>query len=91
GITPRTVYKTVDEVMAATAVADVRAAREKRKELGKMPVVAERVIRYLTPDQKKDLTEELRREMIRASKDLEFERAAQLRDEIAKLESHSAS
>lgn len=90
GITPRTVYKTVDEVMAATAVADVRAAREKRKELGRMPVVAERVIRYLTPDQKKDLVEELRKEMIRASKDLEFERAAQLRDEISKLESGTA-
>jgi excinuclease ABC subunit B len=86
GITARTVYKTVDEVLAATAVADVKAERDARRERQKMPMVAESVVRYLTADQRKDLIEELRAEMLRASKDLEFERAAQLRDEIAKLE-----
>jgi excinuclease ABC subunit B len=85
-ITPQTVYKTVEEVLAATAVADVKAARDARREVAKIPAVAERVIRYLTADQKKDLMEELRVEMVRASKDLEFERAAELRDEIQKLE-----
>jgi excinuclease ABC subunit B len=85
-ISPKTVYKTVEEVLAATTVADVKAARDARRERAKMPMVAESVVRYLTPDQKKDLIEELRSEMIRASKDLEFERAAALRDEIAKLE-----
>jgi excinuclease ABC subunit B len=86
GITARTVYKTVDEVLAATAVADVKAERDARRERQKMPMVAESVVRYLTADQRKDLIEELRAEMLKASKDLEFERAAQLRDEIAKLE-----
>jgi excinuclease ABC subunit B len=86
GITPKTVYKTVEEIMASTAVADVKAERDARRERGKMPQVAERVVRYLTPDQKKDLIEELRAEMLKASKDLEFERAAELRDEIQKLE-----
>ncbi len=89
GITPKTVYKTMDEVLAATGVADVKAARDSRRERAKMPAVAESVVRYLDADQKKDLVEELRREMIRASKDLEFERAAQLRDEIMKLEALS--
>ncbi len=89
GITPRTVYKTVDEVLAATGVADVKASRDARRERAKMPAVAESVIRYLTAEQKKDLVEELRTEMVRASKDLEFERAAQLRDEIMKLEALS--
>jgi excinuclease ABC subunit B len=86
GITPKTVYKTVEEIMASTAVADVKAERDARRERGKMPQVAERVVRYLTPEQKKDLIEELRSEMLKASKDLEFERAAELRDEIQKLE-----
>ncbi len=86
GITARTVYKTVNEVLAATAVADVKAERDARRERQKMPVVAENVVRYLTTEQRKDLIEELRAEMTRAAKDLEFERAAQLRDEIAKLE-----
>jgi excinuclease ABC subunit B len=86
GISPKTVYKTVEEVLAATGVADVKAARDARRERAKMPLVQESVIRYLTADQKKDLIEELRSEMVKASKDLEFERAAQLRDEIQKLE-----
>jgi excinuclease ABC subunit B len=86
GISPKTVYKTVNEVLAATAVADVKASRDARRERSKMPMVAERVIKYLTADQRKDLIGELHTEMMKASKDLEFERAADLRDEIAKLE-----
>ena len=85
-IAPKTVYKSVNEVLAATAVADVKAARDARRERAKMPLVAEQVLRFLTPDQRKDLIEELRTEMSRASKDLEFERAADLRDEIQRLE-----
>ncbi len=85
-ITPTTVYKTVDEVLAATTVADVKASRDARRERAKMPMVAENVVRYLTTEQRKDLMEELRGEMVKASRDLEFERAADLRDEIKKLE-----
>ena len=85
-ISPTTVYKTINEVLAATAVADVKAARDARRERAKMPKVAENVIKYLTADQRRDLIEELRTEMIKASKSLEFERAADLRDEIQKLE-----
>ncbi|MFN0157007.1 MAG: excinuclease ABC subunit UvrB [Bacteroidota bacterium] len=86
GITPRTVYKTTEEIMASTGVADVKAARDARRERAAMPAVAESVVRYLTKDQKQDLIDELRTEMVRASKDLEFERAADLRDQIQKLE-----
>ena len=86
GISPATVYKSVNEVLAATAVADVKAQRDARRERGKMPKVAEQVVRYLTPDQRADLVDELRKEMHQAAKDLEFERAANLRDEIEKLE-----
>jgi excinuclease ABC subunit B len=85
-ITAATVFKTVDEVLAATAVADVKAARDARRERAKMPLVAESVVRYLTAEQKKDLIAELQSEMERAARDLEFERAASLRDEIARLE-----
>jgi excinuclease ABC subunit B len=86
GISPTTVHKSVDEVLAATAVADVRAAREARKDRDRALKIAESVVRYLTADQRKDLIEELHTEMVNASKDLEFERAAELRDEIKKLE-----
>jgi excinuclease ABC subunit B len=86
GINPATVYKSIHDVLAATAVADVKAQRDARRERGKMPKVAEQVVRYLTPEQRADLIDELRKEMQQAAKDLEFERAANLRDEIQKLE-----
>ena len=84
-ITPATVYKSVEEILAATAVADVKAQRDGR-EARKPMILSDTVAKYLTKDQKKDLLEELKTEMKRAAKDLEFERAAQLRDEIERLE-----
>jgi len=36
-------------------------------------------------EQRKELIEQLRKEMIEAAKDLEFERAAELRDELQRL------
>ncbi|MDD8019118.1 MAG: UvrB/UvrC motif-containing protein, partial [Bacteroidota bacterium] len=57
-----------------------------RRERERLPMVAESIIKYLSGDQKKDLIEELTKEMHQASQDLEFERAAQLRDEIERLQ-----
>jgi excinuclease ABC subunit B len=89
-ISPTTVQKSINEVLAATAVADVKAARDARRDRAKIPQVAEAVVRYLTTDQRRDLIDELRVEMQNAARDLEFERAASLRDEIQKLESLNA-
>ncbi len=86
GIIPRTIYKSTDEVLASTAVADVKASRDGRKDRAEVTRVAETVFRYLTKEQRKDMIDELRLEMRNASKDLEFERAAELRDEIERLE-----
>jgi len=85
GITPKTIYKTHDEIIASTAVADVSSRYDAKKEQKHLAVVADNVVKYLSPDQRKDLLEELNTEMLRASADLEFERAAQLRDEIRRL------
>lgn len=86
GIKPETIYKSVEEILAATAIADVKALRDERYQKTKSLAVSETVAKYLTQDQKQDLIEELKVEMKRAAKDLEFERAAELRDEIEKLE-----
>jgi excinuclease ABC subunit B len=86
GIVPKTIYKTEEEVMAGTAVADMKNSRDARREREKTPLVAESILKYMTDDQKKDLLEELRTAMRDAAKDLEFERAAELRDEIGRLE-----
>ncbi len=82
-ISPKTIYKTTEEIISSTAIADIRQAKDERKE--RIPIVAESVVRYLSSEQKKDLLEELETEMKRAAKELEFERAAQLRDEITRL------
>src|SRR3990172_2355641 len=47
--------------------------------------VEEHVIKYMSSDQKKDLVEQLTEQMYQAAKDLEFERAASIRDEINHL------
>jgi excinuclease ABC subunit B len=86
GITPVTIYKSVEEVLAATAIADISAQRTARKDGLRATSVSDNVVKYLTPDQRRDLLAELKEEMRRAAKDLEFERAAQLRDEIERLE-----
>lgn len=89
-IVPRSVTKTMEEVLSATAVADVKAARDQRRERAKMPKIQEAVVRHLTGEQRQDLIGELKEEMRKAAKDLEFERAVELRDEIQKLESMSS-
>jgi excinuclease ABC subunit B len=85
-IKPATIYKTVEEILAATSIADIRMRRDERFQKLKPVAVAETVVKYLTDDQKKDLIDELKTEMRHAAKDLEFERAAELRDEIERLE-----
>jgi excinuclease ABC subunit B len=86
GITPKTIYKTTEEVLASTAVADIKVVRDAKREHQKVSMVADPIFRYMTNEQKIDMLDELKVQMRTAAKDLEFERAAELRDEIARLE-----
>ncbi|MBI5463988.1 MAG: excinuclease ABC subunit UvrB [Ignavibacteriales bacterium] len=85
GIKPETIYKSVEEILAATSIADVKAKRD-GYEARKPAVISDAVAKYLTKEQRDDMAAELKEEMKRAAKNLEFERAAQLRDEIERLE-----
>ncbi len=79
GITPKTIYKSVDNIMQTTAVADNYSEQ-----------------RYDTKFKRKgsdfdDLDKQMaveimRQEMLEAAENLEFEKAAHLRDEIDKME-----
>lgn len=86
GITPKTIYKTTEEILSTTTVADVRKGREDygKRRTG-FTVALQPIIKHLTPEQKKELIEQLTVEMHNAAKDLEFERAAAIRDEIQRL------
>lgn len=83
GIVPATIYKSMEEILSSTSIADVR--RKEEKETFSFSKVAEPVLKYMSKDQKVDLIEQLTEEMHKAAKDLEFEKAASLRDEIQKL------
>jgi excinuclease ABC subunit B len=76
GITPETIYKTAEEILKVTTVADVRKS---------LPKVAEAEVAYEPGMQKEDVIERLNKEMLSAAANLEFERAAVLRDEIKRL------
>ena len=88
-INPQTVYKSLEEILSSTSVADIQHDRLQRiedAESRKIRKVAEPLAGYLTPDQRVELVEQLFTEMKKAARDLDFERAAELRDEIRKVE-----
>jgi excinuclease ABC subunit B len=90
GINPTTVYKSLEEILQSTSVADIQAQKVKRRgelEQARVRKAAEPMMKYLTEDQRKDLIEQLYEEMKKAARDLDFERAAELRDEIERLRS----
>lgn len=84
GIKPETIYKSVEEILSSTSIAELRK-KDYDKDDAAFTRVAEPVIKYMSNDERKELIEQMTEEMLTAAKDLEFERAAFLRDEIEKL------
>lgn len=84
-ISPRSIVKTAEEIMASTAIADIRAEGEEKARRLQEAGVAEPGHKYLTDQQKTELVDRLTKEMYQAAKDLDFEKAAELRDEIHRL------
>ena len=75
GIEPETIYKTVDEVMMSTSVAEGVAEK----------FVREKKTDYRVKMEEEDYLEHLKKEMKKAAEQLEFEKAAKLRDEIERI------
>ncbi len=86
-INPVTVYKTYDEIMSSTSVADVQANRLTMQDISlkKDRKVAENIAKYMTNEERQNLINQMYDDMQKASKDLEFERAAEIRDEIERI------
>ncbi len=82
-ISPQTIYKSMEEILSSTSIADVRK-KEEKPAFG-FSKVAEPILKYMDNEQKNDLIEQLTEEMHKAAMDLEFEKAAALRDEIQNL------
>lgn len=79
GVVPETVYKSRDEILQTTAVADARQEE--------MPAAAEEASRYEAGADIMDVIAELEDKMARAAAELAFERAAEYRDRINQLKS----
>lgn len=86
GITPMTIFKSRDDILASTSIADVRGNKEPSSRQAAFAQVSEPILKYMSREQKEDLISQMKTEMANAARDLEFERAASIRDEIDKLE-----
>ena len=82
-ITPTTVYKSTDDIIGSTAVADSIHEPEQA------PYKSRKGDDFSEMD-KKLAVDMMRQEMFEAAENLDFERAANLRDEISKIEKELA-
>ena len=76
-IQPRTVYKSSEEILEGTVIADFQTTKYGKPKKQKLA--------YEEKMDKEELLDLLRREMILAAERLEYEKAAQFRDEIEKI------
>jgi excinuclease ABC subunit B len=93
GINPETVLKTLEEIMSSTVIADTKTKSDQRKGKKKkdvhktsLSILTDPALERNNPEERRDLINQLRKQMVEAAKDLEFERAAELRDEISRLD-----
>jgi excinuclease ABC subunit B len=93
GITPTTILKSLEDIMQSTTVADVSNKREEKRQ-GARDAKAGReltpsfVLKNMNESELEGLIEQLAAELRQAATDLEFERAALLRDEIKRIENN---
>jgi len=78
-ITPKTIHKSVDDILDSTTVADSMKGNDEVK----LPDFDKDQI---TIEDKEMILDELRKAMLIAAEDLDFEKAAKIRDEIVEFE-----
>lgn len=81
-ITPKTIYKSYEQVLSSTRVADVKGQKWGKGSGGSL---IESKWKKLSPFEKEEMLDRLEKEMLECARKLDFERAAELRDEIDRL------
>ena len=85
GITPRTVTKTREQIMATKSILDIRGEDKFYVESEEKSLAAEPIVAYANRSQLEKMVAETENKMKKAAKDLDFITAAQLRDEMLAL------
>ena len=88
GITPQSIMKTVEQIMQSTAIAEGYERGETGKEAQDKKIDFSE---YLELDSMNKIIELLQKEMKKAAANLDFERAAELRDRIWEMQNPSQS
>ncbi|MBE2190431.1 MAG: excinuclease ABC subunit UvrB [Candidatus Kapabacteria bacterium] len=91
GINPTTVYKSLEEILSSTSIADIHhpniGRSFKSSNNDEVKIAAEPIVKFMSKEQKKVVLEQMFAQMKESAKNLDFERAAELRDEINTLKS----
>jgi excinuclease ABC subunit B len=82
GITPKSIYKSYEQVMSSTRVADVKGKKWGGEKADR---IAGDNWKKLSPLEKEEILDGLEKQMLEAARQLNFEDAAELRDEIDRL------
>lgn len=85
GITPRTVSRTREEIIAAGSILDIRGKKNAYIEPTELSIAADPVTDYMSREQFERLITQAEKKMKDAAKDLDFIMAAQYRDELFAL------
>ncbi len=89
GITPMTIKKTIDQIMKQTSVLDIKGFDERSPyavdDTAPM-IAAEEEVAYVTIPQKEKAIGQIKKQMEKAAKDLDFMEAARLRDVMFKMQ-----
>lgn len=85
-ITPQQIEKSIEDILQSTSVADGYADYESNRDV-KKDKKQRKIDDYLNLDNKEDLINLLKKDMKKASDELNFELAAELRDRIIELQS----
>ncbi|MBN1351036.1 excinuclease ABC subunit UvrB [candidate division KSB1 bacterium] len=84
GIEPKSIYKSVEDVLGTTRVADAKAEKTTQSRKGRL---YDTKWGEMSPMEREAILEQLESEMFEAAKEMDFERAGDLRDEIKRLKS----
>ncbi len=86
GITPTTISKTKDEILAQKSILDIRGKKSRAYiEPEELDLAADPVVAYMNRDQLEKMVAATEAKMKKAAKELDFITAAQLRDEMLAL------